>query len=93
MHPRTGERVTGFELPHWPETVEVVVRAAAAFAPARALAWDIGLSADGPVLIEANALWGPMNEWDVMPELMRRLEASLRYRRAKKSPKASVSAS
>jgi hypothetical protein len=92
-HPRTGERVTGFQLPHWPETVEVVVRAAAAFAPARALAWDIGLSADGPVLIEANALWGPMNEWDVMPELMRRLEASLRYRRAKKSPKASVSAS
>lgn len=72
-HPRTGETIDGFRLPFWVETVQLVRQAAAAFAPSRSLAWDVALTPHGPILVEANALWGPMNEFDVMPLLLRRL--------------------
>ena len=73
-HPRTGAAIDGFRLPFWTETIELVRDAASTFAWSRALAWDVGLAPGGPILIEANALWGPMNEFEFMPALVRRLE-------------------
>jgi hypothetical protein len=73
-HPRTGVAFAGFQLPLWSEIVALAIRAAGLFSPARSLAWDIGVTPRGPVLIEANALWGPMNEYEQFGSLLRRLE-------------------
>jgi hypothetical protein len=73
-HPRTGVAFSGFPMPMWSDIVALALRAADVFSPARALAWDIGVTPDGPVLIEANALWGPMNEYAQFGPLLRRLE-------------------
>jgi hypothetical protein len=82
-HPRTGTPIDGFHLPFWPETIQLVRDAASAFAWSRALAWDVGLAPGGPILIEANALWGPMNELEFMPSLVRRLQEAADHKPAK----------
>jgi hypothetical protein len=76
-HPRTGLTIAGFQIPFWKETIQLVQQAAPAFAPSRALAWDVAVTPEGPVLIEANALWGPMNERLAMGPLLRRLREAL----------------
>lgn len=53
-HPNTGERITGFELPHWRETVDLCLGAAAALPGVRFQSWDLAVGADGPLLIEVN---------------------------------------
>lgn len=59
-HPRTGLPLDGFEVPHWSAAVELARRAHAdAFREFRALGWDVAVTADGPVLLEANAWFDP----------------------------------
>ncbi|MDX9740774.1 MAG: sugar-transfer associated ATP-grasp domain-containing protein [Gammaproteobacteria bacterium] len=58
VHPDTGERFEGRQLPEWPRVLEVCRRAAAAFSGIRAVGWDVALTPDGPVIIEGNATWG-----------------------------------
>lgn len=57
--PGSGIRIAGIHLPDWEETVDLVRRAALAFLPARALGWDVALTPDGPVIVEANMFWWP----------------------------------
>ena len=57
--PGTGVRIAGVQLPHWEETVALVLRAATAFLPARSLGWDVALTPDGPVIVEGNMFWWP----------------------------------
>lgn len=54
IHPRTGCRVEGQQLPLWQETVDVVKRAAACFHLNSVLAWDVAITDRGPMIIEAN---------------------------------------
>lgn len=61
-HPRTGARITGFQLPHWERACELVRRAARLFLPIRTLGWDVALTAEGPVIVEANMWWDPVND-------------------------------
>lgn len=61
-HPRTGRILDGVQLPVWEETVELVLRAARAFGKLRTIGWDVAITADGPVLVEGNGLYGPTNE-------------------------------
>jgi len=61
VHPLTGLRIEGFRLPWWKETLDVVVRASALFAPLRTFGWDVALTPSGPVLLEANLRWGSKN--------------------------------
>jgi hypothetical protein len=56
-HPETGVPFEGFPMPQWPQICEVAKAGAAAFLPIRAIGWDIGLTPNGPVIIEGNFWW------------------------------------
>jgi hypothetical protein len=57
VHPVTGEATVGFAVPEWDAVRALVDRAAGVFAPLRAVGWDVAVTDDGPVLVEANAWW------------------------------------
>jgi Sugar-transfer associated ATP-grasp len=59
VHPVTHGTIAGTLLPHWPSTRQLVERAARLFMPLRTIGWDVAITADGPVIIEGNAWWGP----------------------------------
>lgn len=59
-HPMTREALIGFQLPLWPEARELALRAARAFHGTRAVGWDIGITDQGPVLLEGNGTWDPV---------------------------------
>ncbi|MEM7223375.1 MAG: sugar-transfer associated ATP-grasp domain-containing protein [Pseudomonadota bacterium] len=53
-HPDSGQRLTGVTLPNWPRVLELARLAQQRCSFHQTLGWDIGLSAQGPVLIEGN---------------------------------------
>lgn len=54
-HPTTGETIEGLQIPHWPEALALVAEAhGKAFREYVLVGWDIGLTPEGPVLIEGN---------------------------------------
>ena len=53
-HPKTGLVFEGFQIPMWAEACALVREAAFKFLPCRAFGWDVALTPDGPLLIEAN---------------------------------------
>ena len=53
-HPVTGTRITGMVLPDWDEVRSLVERAAQVFSMQKSIGWDVGLTAQGPVLLEGN---------------------------------------
>lgn len=58
-HPNTGAGIAGRLLPFWPEARELAVRAHASLPPGAPLVgWDLALTGDGPLLIEAHAMPG-----------------------------------
>lgn len=57
-HPDTGCRIEGFRLPLWPQLIEVVSRGQAGLPELPTLGWDIAITDDGPVVVEANAGYG-----------------------------------
>ena len=56
-HPRTGARLEGFRIPGWEAACALALRAAEAFAPLRAVGFDVAPTPAGPALVEANAWW------------------------------------
>lgn len=59
-HPVTGATLQGFPIPYWEQLRTVVLDAAKAFLPLRTIGWDIGITANGPVLVEGNVTWDPL---------------------------------
>ena len=57
VHPVTGAPTVGVQLPEWDAVLELVGRAAEAFAPLRAVGWDVAITDAGVALLEANAWW------------------------------------
>jgi len=57
--PGTGAQVAGRRIPFVEESCRLVRRAAPLFLPMRTLGWDVALTPDGPVVIEANNWWAP----------------------------------
>ncbi len=64
-HPGTGLAIEGFALPCWDEVLDLARRCARLFLPVRAVGWDIAITPEGPLVIEGNRLWDPL---DLMPE-------------------------
>ena len=56
-HPRSDVPMEWFQVPGWQDACALALRAAEAFAPLRALGLDLAPTADGPVVVEANAWW------------------------------------
>jgi hypothetical protein len=53
-HPVSGKPITGTCLPFWSEVKALAEQAHAVFPNAGVMGWDIGLSEDGPVIVEGN---------------------------------------
>ena len=54
-----GTPVEGVQLPDWDATLALVRRAGTAMLPARTMGWDVALTPEGPVIIEANMFYWP----------------------------------
>lgn len=53
-HPVSGKPVTGILVPFWSELKALAEQAHAIFPNAGVIGWDIGMSEDGPVIVEGN---------------------------------------
>lgn len=53
-HPETGEALVGFQIPHFEACKKLIEDAHAIFPINSLLGWDVGLTQDGPVLVECN---------------------------------------
>lgn len=54
-HPVTGAAILGRRLERWPEIRDLALRAHDVFRGVTVIGWDIGLTPDGPVLLEGNS--------------------------------------
>ncbi len=57
-HPDSGIAFDSYQLPFWPEVMELVERAARTLPDLHCLCWDVGIAEDGPLLVETNDLGG-----------------------------------
>lgn len=58
VHPRTGAPVAGRRVPRWTDAVALAVRAHESVPDLPFVGWDVAVTPDGPVLVEANTIWG-----------------------------------
>ncbi len=57
VHPITGTKIIGFEIPYWNETINMIKEAALLAPNNKSIGWDIAISNNGPELIEGNHNW------------------------------------
>ena len=53
-HPVSGRPLPGLQMPHWPAVMAAAEAAHSLLSNCGVLGWDIGIAADGPVVLEAN---------------------------------------
>lgn len=58
VHPNNGFPFKGFQIPYYKEALELCQQAAFVVPELRYIGWDVGISSDGPVLVEGNNLPG-----------------------------------
>lgn len=70
-HPRSGTAFRDFRIPHWEAVMKLARDAARAFLPHPSIGWDIGITAEGPVLVEGNTRWTilPVSFAEQVPEV------------------------
>ncbi|HVY57331.1 MAG TPA: sugar-transfer associated ATP-grasp domain-containing protein [Xanthobacteraceae bacterium] len=54
VHPITGTQFDGILVPYWEELKSQVRAAALQMLPLRSIGWDVAITPDGPLLVEAN---------------------------------------
>lgn len=57
VHPVTGVKITGFQVPDWDKIITMVKQAAKKHPQNRSIGWDVVLTEKGPGLIEGNHDW------------------------------------
>ncbi|MCL2811582.1 MAG: hypothetical protein FWD25_06810 [Clostridia bacterium] len=55
FHPMTGTRIPGTVIPFWKEAAEMCLAASKVIPQVRFVAWDVAITAQGPVFIEGNS--------------------------------------
>lgn len=58
LHPVTGVPFKGLKIPYWQETIEMMKRAVPLAKQISNIGWDVAITEDGPVIIEANTIPG-----------------------------------
>ena len=58
VHPNTGHPLVGEQLPFWKEAIEMCFEAAKSLPQVAYVGWDVGITENGPVLIEGNPFPG-----------------------------------
>ena len=58
FHPATKQRLVGYRLPLWRETVDLALQAAAAFPEAPLIGADVAITDGGPLIVEIQSDWG-----------------------------------
>lgn len=53
-HPVSGRSLAGLQMPHWPAVMAAAQAAHSLLANCGVLGWDIGIAAEGPIVLEAN---------------------------------------
>lgn len=56
-HPDSGAPIDGVRIDNWKQIKEVLIRCQQTFPFLKAIGWDVALTDDGPVIIEANDFW------------------------------------
>ena len=56
-HPVTGVKIEGFQVPYWPEVMNMVREAALLHPQNRSIGWDVAITNEGPELLEGNHNW------------------------------------
>ena len=54
-HPAGEFDFDGFKIPHWEKLIDIVYKGSKVFSELRFIAWDIGITSEGPEIIEANS--------------------------------------
>lgn len=54
IHPTSGTKLVGFEIPYFTEAVELVKKAATVIPDMRYIGWDVAITENGPILVEGN---------------------------------------
>ncbi len=57
FHPVTNVKITGFQIPFWEETLNMVKEAAVLHPQNGSIGWDVVVTEKGPGLIEGNHDW------------------------------------
>lgn len=58
VHPVTGVQLIGFEIPFWQQIISMCKQAALLNSDNKSIGWDVAITDNGPLLIEANNDWG-----------------------------------
>lgn len=58
VHPDTGTRIQGFQIPFWEETKALCLKAATVVPQMKYIGWDVGVTENGPLFVEGNDMPG-----------------------------------
>lgn len=81
-HPDTGLPIVGFQAEGFKEVVALALEASRKFVMFGTIGWDIAFTADGPMIIEGNTLWGAKYQLFFGPVVSGDLADSLEKKRA-----------
>ena len=76
IHPLSGIRFEGYQLPYWKETVDLIINAHKQFPDMATIGWDVTMTDSGPLIVEANDSWeisGPQDTYGGLKERWDRL--------------------
>lgn len=57
-HPVSQTKFLNFQLPYWDDLKKMVIKGQKEFNHMKSIGWDIAVTPEGPVIIEANQTWG-----------------------------------
>jgi hypothetical protein len=78
-HPETHVSFVGFKLPFWDRACEMVCQSAVKLSPLRTFGWDVALTPEGPVVVEANSYYVPPNRQGCAGRVYETLSAAAQW--------------